>query len=250
MDHPFHNIGDGLFSKKGLLSFLKKKELNKFVDLNCDYSLNLVPNSRFINNDQILNSSLMIHYKFIDKKKYKNNFFKQLKCVAPKYINKFFFPKNYRDSHEFTIKLLSDQKPEYENKIILSDKLDSFGIPQPIIYWKRSNNIRISSRKIIENLGIFFIDNNLGRIAAQDFLFNNNYFEHKNGYHHMGGTIMGKDINNSVVDKNLKVHDTKNLFICGSSVFCTGGYAHPTLTIVKLALRLSQHLINNLKKNA
>jgi hypothetical protein len=44
------------------------------------------------------------------------------------------------------------------------------------------------------------------------------------------------------VDKNLKVHDIKNLYIAGSSVFPAGGAANPTLTIVQLSLRLSKFL--------
>ena len=67
------------------------------------------------------------------------------------------------------------------------------------------------------------------------------------GLHHMGGTIMGNDKSNSVVDKNLKVHDIDNLFVIGSSVFPTGGHANPTLTIVQLANRLGNHLITNYK---
>lgn len=58
----------------------------------------------------------------------------------------------------------------------------------------------------------------------------------------MGGTIMGNDINKSVVDSNLKVHNISNLFVAGSSVFPTGGYANPTLTIIQLSLRLGDHL--------
>jgi len=38
------------------------------------------------------------------------------------------------------------------------------------------------------------------------------------------------------------VHGVDNLFIAGSSVFPTCGYANPTLTIVALALRLADHL--------
>jgi choline dehydrogenase-like flavoprotein len=45
-----------------------------------------------------------------------------------------------------------------------------------------------------------------------------------------------------VVDENSRVHGTSNLFVAGSSVFPSGGYANPTLTIVALALRLGDHL--------
>ena len=55
---------------------------------------------------------------------------------------------------------------------------------------------------------------------------------------------MGYSQNDSVVDKNLKVHDVENLYINGSSVFRTGGHCHPTYSIVKLSLRLGDHLKN------
>ena len=53
---------------------------------------------------------------------------------------------------------------------------------------------------------------------------------------------MGVDFKDSVVDKNLKVHGFSNLYVNGSSVFRTASYNHPTYTIVKLALRLSNYL--------
>ena len=45
-----------------------------------------------------------------------------------------------------------------------------------------------------------------------------------------------------VVDENSRVHGTSNLYVTGSSVFPSGGYANPTLTIVALAARLGDHL--------
>jgi len=50
-----------------------------------------------------------------------------------------------------------------------------------------------------------------------------------------------------VVDPNCRVHETNNLFIAGSSVFCTGDYANPTLTIIALAIRLAEHLKKELQ---
>ena len=45
-----------------------------------------------------------------------------------------------------------------------------------------------------------------------------------------------------VVDSNCKVFDIDNLYLTGSSVFPTGGWANPTLTILALAYRLADHL--------
>jgi choline dehydrogenase-like flavoprotein len=60
--------------------------------------------------------------------------------------------------------------------------------------------------------------------------------------HHMGTTRMGTDPRTSVVDPDCRVHDTDNLYVAGSSVFPTSGYANPTATIAALAVRLSDHL--------
>ncbi|NNE07246.1 MAG: hypothetical protein HKN20_01665, partial [Gemmatimonadetes bacterium] len=46
-----------------------------------------------------------------------------------------------------------------------------------------------------------------------------------------------------VVDPELRVHGTGNLFVAGSSVFVTSGLANPTLSIVALAHRLADRLI-------
>jgi choline dehydrogenase-like flavoprotein len=63
------------------------------------------------------------------------------------------------------------------------------------------------------------------------------------GSHHlMGTTRMHEDPRQGVVDANCRVHGLDNLYVAGSSVLPTGGYANPTLTLVALALRLADHL--------
>src|SRR6202034_2357751 len=57
--------------------------------------------------------------------------------------------------------------------------------------------------------------------------------------HHMGTTRMHDDPRSGVVDPTCRVHGMENLFVAGSSVFPTGGFANPTLTIVALAIRLA-----------
>jgi choline dehydrogenase-like flavoprotein len=60
--------------------------------------------------------------------------------------------------------------------------------------------------------------------------------------HHMGTTRMHTDPKQGVVDENCQVHGVSNLFIASSSVFPTGGYANPTLTIVALAMRIADRV--------
>ena len=85
------------------------------------------------------------------------------------------------------------------------------------------------------------IDKDLGRLAAEEF-----YSLKKNTFIKMVTIIWVEleysNVNTSVVNKNLRVHDIKNLFINGSSVFATAGHAYPTLTITQLSLRLGDHI--------
>ncbi len=60
--------------------------------------------------------------------------------------------------------------------------------------------------------------------------------------HHMGTTRMADDPQDGVVDRECKVHGVDNLYVVGSSVFPTGGWAFPTFTIVAMSLRLADHL--------
>ena len=45
-----------------------------------------------------------------------------------------------------------------------------------------------------------------------------------------------------VVDSDCQVHGMTNLSVAGASVFPTAGAVNPTLTLVSLCLRLSDHL--------
>jgi choline dehydrogenase-like flavoprotein len=67
--------------------------------------------------------------------------------------------------------------------------------------------------------------------------------------HHMGTTRMSADPRTGVVDEHCRVHSVDNLYIAGSSVFTTGGYANPTFTLLALALRLADTLRSRLGAN-
>ena len=62
------------------------------------------------------------------------------------------------------------------------------------------------------------------------------------GWHHMGTTRMHDDPTQGVVDANCKVHGLANLSVAGAAVYPTAGCANPTLTLVALSFRLSDHL--------
>ena len=63
----------------------------------------------------------------------------------------------------------------------------------------------------------------------------------------MGTTGRSRRPEQGVVDETSRVHGVANLYVAGSSVFPTAGHANPTLTLVALAMRLADHLKQELR---
>jgi choline dehydrogenase-like flavoprotein len=61
-------------------------------------------------------------------------------------------------------------------------------------------------------------------------------------YHPAGSTRMGTNSREAVVDSDLRVFGLPNLWVASTSTFPSLGTANPTLTLMLLTLRLSEHL--------
>ncbi|MGO1424240.1 MAG: GMC oxidoreductase, partial [Brachybacterium sp.] len=66
--------------------------------------------------------------------------------------------------------------------------------------------------------------------------------------HNLGTCRMSERPEDGVVDRWGRAHDVPNLFISDGSQFTTGAAANPTLTIVALAIRQAEHIVEALKK--
>jgi choline dehydrogenase-like flavoprotein len=63
------------------------------------------------------------------------------------------------------------------------------------------------------------------------------------GYHQVGTTRMSHSPDDGVVDANLRVHGTENLYVASTSVLPTSSQANPTLTGIALGMRLAEQLV-------
>lgn len=141
---------------------------------------------------------------------------------------------------ELRIGATIEMRPSDTNRVTLSSDLkDLFGNPGTdvsISYTddeiKTLEGVRSLIRKIYADLG------------AEDVEEMRTSWSH----HLMGTCRMGRDPTTSVVDRNLRVHDSPNLYVASSAVFVTGGAAHPTPAITALSHRLADHLIRRLQK--
>ena len=66
--------------------------------------------------------------------------------------------------------------------------------------------------------------------------------------HDQGGCRMGEDPAGSVVDPDLRVHDTPGLYVYGTSVFPTCHGVNPTLTMFALCYRAAERLAERLSR--
>ncbi len=135
-----------------------------------------------------------------------------------------------------------EQVPTRESRITLCDIRDRFGKNRLQLNWKITQKSTDTLRCFHQFLSQHFSKLGIGRFQSQlidDNIYVPNYTD---ASHPTGGTRMSNSPKTGVVDSNCRVFGFDNLYIAGSSVFPTGGHANPTLTIIALALRLTDHI--------
>jgi choline dehydrogenase-like flavoprotein len=68
--------------------------------------------------------------------------------------------------------------------------------------------------------------------------------------HLMGTCKMGNNPSNSVVDGFCRSHDIPNLYVCSAAAFVTSGGCNPTETVMAIAARTADHIIEEAKNGA
>lgn len=145
----------------------------------------------------------------------------------------------------------AEQAPNPDSRVRLSTEKDVLGCPRADLDWQLGSLDKETMLQFARVLRREFKRLGLGKVTACEWLEDGkpdwpvdaSVGNHPiGGYHHMGTTRMSNSARNGVVDANCTVHGYHNLHIAGSSVFTTGGWANPTLTLLALAHRLGVHL--------
>ncbi|NNF98058.1 MAG: GMC family oxidoreductase [Desulfobacteraceae bacterium] len=141
----------------------------------------------------------------------------------------------------YSLNHMSEQIPNPDSRVVLSEKTDTFGMRRANLNWQLSPLDIYTITRAQEIISSELQLSGLGRLNIQsrrDAVPHNIH----GGWHHMGTTRMHPDPRKGVVDQNCRVHGMSNLFIAGASVFPTGGVANPVLTTIAMVLRLADHL--------
>ena len=146
-----------------------------------------------------------------------------------------------RPPEVFGIDVMAEQAPTMSSRVTLARRRDRLGVPMTVLDWQLTSMDWESIRRTVEifgsavsKAGVGTVISSIGAGKLAPAAFGN--------WHHLGTTRMHHDPAHGVVDGSCRVHQMSNLYIAGGSVFPTGGYANPSLTIVALSLRLADHL--------
>lgn len=145
----------------------------------------------------------------------------------------------------------AEQAPNPASRVRLSNEKDALGCHRADLDWRLSALDKETMLRFGKTLQQEFDRLGLGKVTTCEWLEDGkpdwpvdaSVGNHPiGGYHHMGTTRMSTSARTGVVDANCTVHGYHNLHIAGSSVFTTGGWANPTLTLLALTHRLADHL--------
>lgn len=153
------------------------------------------------------------------------------------------------------LKIWIEQLPHPENRVVLSDSVDTLGLPLLRFEFHRTDDEERALRVTVSRIRAFW-DRHFGSLARLEW---DAAVDRTGGRlidlsvelaHPAGSTRMGLDPATSVVDPWLRVHRVPNLSVASSSVFPSSGSANPTFTIMQLAMRAADAIGSRLGRSA
>lgn len=137
--------------------------------------------------------------------------------------------------------ITGEDAPQADNRITLHPtEKDENGLPVPVLeYAMHPNSLKMQahanrkSAEVFESLGGMAIS----KVEGVGF-----------GCHNMGVARMSDDPAEGVTNRWGQAHDIPNLFVSDGSVFTSSAAANPTLTIVALAIRQADHIVEGMSR--
>ena len=149
----------------------------------------------------------------------------------------------YSSENRYALHFHAEQVPDPENRIELNRDGETL-----VVHYKLTETDVDSVIRCHEILDQWLRDCRCGELDywyEREDLHRAIRENSKDGIHQVGTTRIAKSEEEGVVDHNLRVFGTDNLFVCSSSTFPTSGQANPTFLLGAFAVRLAEHLSGN-----
>lgn len=159
-------------------------------------------------------------------------------------IVKFYAPKGFRTLAALlsqriqNLLCIAEDEPQAENRVMLSEKTDPFGmrIPKAVhryskADYRRRNYLVSKARKIMRKAG---------GLASK-------VYEIDTFSHAVGSVRFGLDPKAAPLDTSCRFFGTENLYVVDGSFMPTSGGVNPSLTIAANALRVGDRMVRGLK---
>lgn len=136
-----------------------------------------------------------------------------------------------------------EQEPSFDSRVMLGSERDALGMPRVRVDWRATEADYMRMLGGLRLIAGAFAASDTARLdlsgvstasLSQTIV--------PIGGHHVGTARMADDPRSGVCDRNGEVFSVPGLFVAGSAVFPTSSFANPTLTLIALTLRLSEHL--------
>jgi len=144
---------------------------------------------------------------------------------------------------EAQFQMICEPAPDPDSRISLAESRDALGMPRVRVDWRLGDLVKHTFDRTVAIVGKEMSDAGIADVTYDPPQLGREWPDSIEGtWHHMGTTRMNDSPTQGVVDRHGRMHDLSNLYVAGSSVFPTAGANFPTITLVALALRLSDHV--------
>lgn len=146
----------------------------------------------------------------------------------------------YNSQNTYALHFHSEQIPDANNRMYLAEDGNTLKIDYKLLDADVKAIVQLH-----KELDAYLRSIKCGQL---DFWYPDNELEDavransKDGIHQSGTTRIANSADSGVVNNDLKVFGTSNLYICSCSVFPTSGQANPTYFIGAFAVRMAHHL--------
>lgn len=144
------------------------------------------------------------------------------------------------------LQVQAEHAPVRESRISIDPtSRDLYGLPKVILNWQLGGDELDSIRSFALQIRDALAQHGIGKLNIdEDLLAGKAEFLDRLGdiYHQAGGTNMAYSPEIGVIDRNLRVFGTENLYVAGAGTFPTTSNANTTFTAVAFTTRLVDHL--------